>query len=271
MSKPIQIKPIAAMKNFELYFPEINYSFPMIAVKGTDDSTYEFGEQEKVRIGISDFYLSKYPITQRLWEYITGSNPAHFKGEDKPIECVSFHDIAGNNGFLDRLNSANGSRYTLNDTVTFRLPSETEWEYAARGGTHWTDGFQFSGGNDLDTVGWFELNSGKITDPALLRQLKNQKKGTETHSVGQKSPNQLGIFDMCGNVWEWCQDYHQRDIHKIPNDGTPYSGAMNDRLLRGSCHHNGAIHCTVSKRYEIFPEAKDECIGFRIAAFAVTK
>jgi formylglycine-generating enzyme required for sulfatase activity len=258
------------MTDFEIYFPEVSYSFPMIFVKGTGDTTYLFGEQEKVSVRITDFYISKYPVTQMLWEHITGSNPSRFNGQNKPVEFVSFNDITINNAFLDKLNSANGSRYKLHNNFVFRLPSETEWEYAARGGTHWTDGFQFSGSNDLDTVGWFEQNSGKITDLTLLHQLKNQKKGTETHNVGQKSPNQLNIFDMCGNVWEWCQDYYQPDIHKIPKDGAPYLGETNERVLRGGCHHNWAIHCTVSKRYEIIPEAKDECIGFRIAASIVT-
>lgn len=254
------------MTDFEIYFPEINYSFPMIFVKGTEDTIYLFGEHERVSIYVSDFYISKYPVTQRLWEYIEGSNPSHFKGQDRPVEGVSFNDITQKNGFLDKLNFSNGNRYELNKNLVFRLPSETEWEYAARGGMHWLDEFQFSGSNDLNTVGWFEQNSGKITDLAILHQLKNQNKGTETHNVGQKSPNQLGIFDMCGNVWEWCQDYFQRDTGKIPKDGTPCLIESRDRVLRGGCHHNWAIHCTVSKRYEITPESKDECIGFRIAA-----
>ena len=115
-------------------------------------------------------------------------------------------------------------------------------------------------------MGWYEGNAGKITDPAILLQLKNTEKGTETHEVGQKAPNQLGIFDMSGNVWEWCQDYFQKDIHKIPANGKPYLENTGERVLRGGCHHNWAIHCTVSKRYAIAPDAKDGCIGFRIAA-----
>jgi sulfatase modifying factor 1 len=256
------------MTDFEIYFAEINYSFPMIFVKGTKDTSYLFGEEEKINIRLRDFYLSKYPVTQKLWEYIAGINPSHFNGKDRPVECVSFNDITGKNGFLDRLNASNGKRYQSNKNLGFRLPSETEWEYAARGGIHWMDDFQFSGSNDLNAVGWFEQNSGKITDLAALRQLKNQDKGTETHGVGQKSANQLGTFDMCGNVWEWCQDYFQRDINKIPKDGSPCLLESRDRVLRGGCHHNRAIHCTVSKRYEISPESKDECIGFRIAASA---
>ena len=88
------------MTDFEIYFPEINYSFPMIFVQGTGDTTYLFGEQEKVSIYVPDFFISKYPATQRLWEYITGTNPSHFKGQDRPVENVSFNDITLKNGFF---------------------------------------------------------------------------------------------------------------------------------------------------------------------------
>lgn len=254
------------MVDFDIYFPGINYHFPMVFVKGTGGTNYLFGNDERVNIHINDFFISKYPVTQQFWKYIAGSNPSHFNGQDRPVECVSFNDIAQSDGFLDKLNSAAGNKFTMNADLTFRLPSETEWEYAARGGMHWKDDFLFSGGNDMNDVGWHHQNSGKYTDPEILSRLKNHEKGTTTHNVGQKQPNQLGIHDMCGNIWEWCQDYFQRNIQVIPKDGTPYSERTNDRVLRGGCHHNGAIHCTVSKRYAIIPEAKDECIGFRIAA-----
>jgi formylglycine-generating enzyme len=254
------------MTNFDIYLPEFNYSFPMVFVKGTGDTAYLFGGDEKVSIHIDDFFISKYLVTQQFWKYIMGNNPSHFQGQDRPVENVSFNDISQRDGFLEKLNSAAGHKFKVDTDLTFRLPSEAEWEYAAKGGLHWADGFQFSGSNDMDDVGWYHQNSGKYSDPEILAKLKNHEKGTTTHNVGQKQPNQLGIHDMCGNVWEWCQDYFQRDIKVIPKDGTPYSEKSNDRVLRGGCHHNGAIHCTVSKRYEIIPDAKDECIGFRIAA-----
>jgi formylglycine-generating enzyme required for sulfatase activity len=127
------------------------------------------------------------------------------------------------------------------------LPSETEWEYVARGGKHWKDNFQYSGSNNIDEVAWYQQNS-----------------HDEVKEVGRKAPNQLGIYEMNGNVWEWCQDCYQRDTKKIPKDGSPFMSAGVDRVLRGGCHHNWAIHCTVSKRYEIGKDFKDNCIGFRL-------
>ena len=256
----------AAMKNFDLYFPEMNYSFPMIFVKGTGDTTYLFGENMTVNIRIRDFFISKYLITQQLWESVMKCNPSAVKASNRPVETVSYNDITSEMGFLKNLNELDEIKKDIPTGLTLRLPTETEWEYAARGGIHWKDKFHFSGSNDINTVGWYENNAGKIMDPSLLRKLKNTEKGTETHEVGQKAPNQLGIFDMSGNVWEWCQDYFQNDVDKMPLDGTPCQVESPERVLRGGCHHNWAIHCTVYKRYEIAPHAADGCIGFRIAA-----
>jgi formylglycine-generating enzyme len=137
------------------------------------------------------------------------------------------------------------------DIARLRLPSETEWEYAARGGQHWSEGFGFSGSDDIETVAWYDRRHGDHTQPVAL-----------------KMPNQLGIYDMSGNIWEWCQDVFTRDLARIPEDGTPCLGPGDERVLRGGCFHNWAIHCTVSKRYEIAHEYHDGCIGFRLAISA---
>ncbi|MHA4843039.1 formylglycine-generating enzyme family protein [Flavitalea antarctica] len=235
------------MADFDLYLTEIDYHYPVIFVEGTHDSAYMFGETVKVPISISGFYIGKYPVTQRLWQFILGTNPSSSKEENRPVENVSFVDITAQGGFLDRLNLY--IKRNNPATSIYRLPSETEWEYAARGGVQWKDNYLFSGSNDITAVAW----------------QGDKNKGTETHPVGQKLPNQLGIHDMSGNVWEWCQDYYQSDVNLIPNDGSPYLTKSDSRVLRGGCHHNWAIHCTVSKRYEIGEEFKDGCIGFRIA------
>jgi formylglycine-generating enzyme required for sulfatase activity len=254
------------MSGFDIYFPGIDYSFSMVLVKGTGDTTYSFGGDLKLSIRISDFFISRYLVTQRLWEHVMGNNPAAVKGSNKPVETVSYNDITHGSGFLGKMNELGEIKQSIPAGLSFRLPTESEWEYAARGGVHWTDGFHFSGSNDINAVGWYENNAGKITDPIVLRQLKNTEKGTETHEVGQKAPNQLGIFDMSGNVWEWCHDYFQADAHKMPLDGKPCQVESGERVLRGGCHHNWAIHCTVHKRYAIAPDSADGCIGFRLAA-----
>jgi sulfatase modifying factor 1 len=207
------------MSSFDIYFPEIDYRYPMVLVKGTGDTPYLFGNDLRLNIHIKDFFISKYLVTQRLWEYVMGNNAAAVKGSDRPIETVSYNDITAENGFLLKLNVFGEIKETIPAGLSFRLPTETEWEYAARGGVHWKDGFHFSGSNDINTVGWYENNAGKITDPILLQQLKNTEKGTETHEVAQKAPNQLGIFDMSGNVWEWCHDDFSTDAYKIPLNG----------------------------------------------------
>jgi formylglycine-generating enzyme required for sulfatase activity len=158
-------------------------------------------------------------------------------------------------------------------SLRFRLPSETEWEYAARGGPHWRDGFRFSGSDDIDAVAWYgnKWRGGRLRWE-ILKRLKHwkifdaQQRGRRpgTHPVALKAPNQLGLHDMTGNVWEWCEDTCA-GLDLVPADGTPYLGAGEERRLRGGCHHNWGIHCTVWWRYGIDPGAADGCIGFRLA------
>jgi len=241
------------MNNFQLQLEETGYTFPFVFVKGTGDGYYRFGlENDPLAISIKDFYISVYPVTQILWRQIMGNNPSNKDNNYKPVETVSYNDIVTDQGFLWMLNTNKFREQVsrqLGHTPTgqFRLPTETEWEYAARGGIHWGDYFIFSGTDNIDKAGWYLHNS-----------------MNETEVVGQKIPNQLGIYDMCGNVWEWCVDFFQADTKKIPKDGSPCLEKSNAHVLRGGCFHNYGIHCTVMKRYEIDPEYKDPCIGFRL-------
>ncbi|MBI3468324.1 MAG: SUMF1/EgtB/PvdO family nonheme iron enzyme [Planctomycetes bacterium] len=174
---------------------------------------------------------------------------------DLPVENVSWDEITRPAGFLDLINAGPVRTEMLAQVPAtagvFRLPTEAEWEYAARGGPRWRDLFRFSGSSDVDVVAWHDRRHGDHTQPVAL-----------------KAPNQLGLYDMSGNVWEWCQDVFTSDVSRIPADGTACAGEGDDRVLRGGCFHNWAIHCTVSKRYEIGRGCHDGCIGFRLV-FAV--
>jgi formylglycine-generating enzyme len=248
-------------------------------VPGTSGTPYGFGHGGRRRsIEMPGFFIGATPVTQALWALVMGENPALHQDLRCPVENVSWEQITADGGFLDRLNDTD-ARSTLaagEANLRFRLPSEAEWEYAARGGPRWQDDFAFSGSNDPDRVAWYGPRWGRV-DRALVNLLgwrigwrlanrarKLLPRRTHPRPVRAKAPNQLGLYDMSGNVWEWCQDVCTEDLEAVPGDGRPYLGPGTERRLRGGCHHNWDLHCRVWWRYGIETSAHDGCIGFRL-------
>jgi formylglycine-generating enzyme required for sulfatase activity len=197
----------------------------------------------QVRIS-KPFYLGKYEVTQEQWVAVMGNNPASFKGRTNPVDSVSWNEVQE---FIKRLNAKEG-------TTRYRLPTEMEWEYAARGGTDTRYFFMKNpktweeAERHLDAYAWVFKNSGDTT-----------------HPVGQKKPNPFGLYDVYGNVWEWVQDW----MGKLPTDReiTDYRGPSSGsvRVLRGGSWLSNAEYCRSSNRLIIRPDFRFDDYGFRLA------
>jgi len=212
----------------------------------------------------ADFELGQYPVTQGLWEAVMGKNPSYFKGSDRPVEEVSWDHIMGTKdgkkqdglklGFLDRLNAL-PEIAALNkaDGCRFGLPSEAQWEYAARGGRYgMVTRAEYAGSYYLPEVGWYYDNS----------QL-------QTHPVGRKLPNTLGLFDMSGNVREWCEDVWHNSYKDVPDDDSPLlkEGQEDGRVLRGGSWGDYDDGCRVAYRGGIDAADRYVVIGFRLSRY----
>ncbi|GBU22103.1 hypothetical protein R80B4_02008 [Fibrobacteres bacterium R8-0-B4] len=199
-------------------------------------------------VTLSSYYIGKYEVTQGLWKAVMGSLPSDFTedslhgmGDNYPVYYVSWDDIV--NEFIPKINKLTGK--------TYRLPTEAEWEYAARGGNK-SGGYKYSGSNNIDDVAWYGyyLKEGGTS-------------GETTNPVGTKSPNELGIYDMIGNVWEWVSDWYGDYSSTAQADPTgPSSGS--DRVNRGGSWHDVARFCRVSYRNEFNPDDSISFIGFRL-------
>ena len=215
----------------------------------------EYNRQNELiefKVELGDFYIQKTEVTQKLWEYIMGYNPSENKSSgDLPVTNVSWEDCQL---FIDSLNKKTGKKY--------RLPTEAEWEYAARGGKK-RKGYKYAGSDNLDEVGWYECEYKREDSGEIVRIKANSDK--TIHSVAQKKPNELGIYDMSGNVWEWCQDWYgpyNNKVEKIKNPQGPNSGYY--RVFRGGSCLSEDLSCFVADRYGRNPGNGDSDMGFRL-------
>ena len=183
----------------------------------------------------NDYYMGKYEVTQALWQAVMGKNPSYFKGDNLPVNYVRWKDCQR---FISKLNSMTGRK--------FRLPTEAEWEYAARGGKK-SRGYQYSGSSNISDVAWYDGNS-----------------GDKTHPVGTKQANELGIYDMTGNVLEWCQDwYGSYYSSSLTNPTGATSGSRH--VNRGGSWHSNVRRSSSSCRYGVIYVDRDLDLGFRLA------
>jgi formylglycine-generating enzyme len=277
------IPPMSILKRY----PRPDLEIRLIEVEGDsflmgrDGENYWGRKTKPHQVEVPSFYLAEYPVTQELWLAVMGvENPARWVGLQRPVECVNWYDAAvfcnalgekceqlpyyyADEARTQPLGWREGKYQVLNleypnstpvfpglKKSGFRLPSEAEWEYAALGGYR-SQAYVFAGGDLLEQVGWYDQNS-----------------YGETHPVGQKLPNELGLYDLSGNVWEWCEDqwYNEYSDDK-PKDGSAWLGLEEDadRVRRGGCWNGSAQGCRPAYRRSYHPAYRRDTFGFRVA------
>jgi len=200
-------------------------------------SDCESDEKPVHTVCVDGFHVGKYEVTQGQWREVMGNNPSRFSscGDNCPVESVSWNDARG---FIGRLNAKTGMNY--------RLPTEAEWEYAARSGGKRE---KYAGGDNIDSVAWYDGNSGR-----------------RTHPVGTKLPNGLGLYDMSGNVLEWCSDWYGASYYGSSprnNPKGPSSGSV--RVVRGGCWSGDRQDARAAYRERNTPNYRYSILGFRLA------
>ena len=209
--------------------------FMMGATKEQDGDGASSDEKPVHQVRLNDYLISNIEVTQELWAYVMGKNPSFYSGANLPVESVSWKDCQE---FIKKVNHLTG--------LKFRLPSEAEWEYAARGGNK-SMGYKFSGSNSLAKVAWYANNA-----------------ASTTHDIATKEPNELGIYDMSGNVYEWCNDwYGTYSSSSQINPLGPVEGE--NRVIRGGRWNSSMKNCRVSYRFYADSEYFDRTIGLRLA------
>ena len=257
-------------RSFQSFTENVNGAkLEMIAIPGgtfvmgtADSDPGRHGENEEPAHGVTirEFYVGKYEVTQAQWRAVMGTDPGFFKGDDLPVEQVSWKDA---DAFCRKLSELTGRQY--------RLPTEAEWEYACRAGT--AGGFYA----ELDSIGWFGDNSGdeRVDASELYRKhgedyvkVLLEKYGHRTRPVGQKQPNGFGLYDMSGNVSEWCQDVFHGSYDGAPADGSAWLGGGDNgfRVRRGGSFLATALASRSAFRTRTNLDMRHSTFGFRVAA-----
>ncbi len=239
------------------YFTEPATGMEFILVPGGSfmmgDASGDGSDNERPvhEVRVDDFYMGKFPVTQGQWEKVMGDNPSMFPfGEDHPVERVSLEEATA---FITKLSGINqGTNPGMNQGTNqgrwaFCLPTEAQWEYAARsGGKDET----FAGGEDVDATAWYEENSNRAT-----------------HPVGKLAPNGLGLYDMSGNVWEWCRDaFNEKAYAKHGKHNPVWKNGNSDRVIRGGCWQLDAWSVRCTRRFGFPPDLQGGGLGFRLAS-----
>ena len=228
-------------------------SFTMVKVEGgtfmmgaAEQDIYAYSEEKPAhKVTLSSYCIGQTEVTQALWLAVMGSNPSRFNEGNfgtnlqRPVEVVSWNDCQE---FISKLSELTGK--------TFRLPTEAEWEYAARGGNK-SEGYIYAGSNTIDDVAWYDRY---ITSTDY-----------STHTVANKAPNELGLYDMSGNVYEWCQDWYSGSYYSSSPSENPTGPTSGDsRVFRGGSCIDYAGHCRVFQRDGLNPAFKSDYLGLRL-------